>query len=329
MVDGRCEAVLELAEDVPDRYTQDDEVLMRTAAEQVAAAMRGARLRSEAEANVRRLELTLAAARAVAAADSLDAVLETFVRTVHDGAGYGTVEATIALPAAGEQLVIASVMPGGESSAGRRRELAPGTTGLAFTEGRQVHARDAADGSIPGLLQPDAWRSRLATPVLINDQVVAVLSVAEMAPNRYSDRRRAVHADGRRAGGRRPAGSAAARRVGEARQPAGGDALRWPRRWPARPGSSRRCGRPRGTISRQIACGAVTAYLADHETAEQVALVDVDLHGGSIEGMRQPLHAHTTGEVFSHGPPGADRPHLGGPGLPALGARPTASTRRC
>ena len=69
MVDGRCEAVLELAEDVPDRYTQDDEVLMRTAAEQVAAAMRGARLRSEAEANVRRLELTLAAARAVAAAD--------------------------------------------------------------------------------------------------------------------------------------------------------------------------------------------------------------------------------------------------------------------
>ena len=140
MVDGRCEAVLELAEDVPDRYTQDDEVLMGTAAEQVAAAMRGARLRSQAEANVRRLELTLAAARAVAAAASQDAVLETFVRTVREGAGYATVEASIALPATGEQLVVASVMPDGESSAGLRRELAEGTTGLAFTERRQVYA---------------------------------------------------------------------------------------------------------------------------------------------------------------------------------------------
>src|SRR5205085_5295124 len=124
--------------------------------------------------------------RAVAAAASQDAVLETFVRTVHDGAGYGTVEATIALPATGEQLVVASVMAGGESSAGLRRGLAEGTTGLAFTEGRQIYACDATDGSIPGLMLADTWRSRLATPVLINDEVVAVLTVAEMAPNRYT-----------------------------------------------------------------------------------------------------------------------------------------------
>ena len=52
------------------------------------------------------------------------------------------------------------------------------------------------------------------------------------------------------------------------------------------------------TISRLIACGAVTAYVAEPETGEQVALVDVDLHDGSVEGMRRPLYAHTTGQVF-------------------------------
>jgi GAF domain-containing protein len=300
MVDGRCEAVLELAEDVPDRYTQDDEVLMRTAAEQVAAAMRGARLRSEAEANVRRLELTLAAARAVAAADSQDAVLETFVRTVHEGAGYATVEATIALPATGEQLVVASVMPGGESSAGRRRELARGTTGLAFTEGRQVYACDTADGSIPGLLQPDTWRSRLATPVVINDQVVAVLSVAEMAPNSYTAAdelfmqtvAEQVAAALLGAQLRDESAKRASRlevTVAVAEAVAGATGVEPTLRAAA------------NTISRLVACGAVTAYVAEPETGEQVALVDVDLHDGSVEGMRRPLYAHTTGQVFAEG----------------------------
>ena len=300
MVDGRCEAVLELAEDVPDRYTQDDEVLMRTAAEQVAAAMRGARLRSEAEANVRRLELTLAAARAVAAADSRDAVLETFVRTVREGAGYATVEASIALPATGEQLVVASVMPDGESSAGLRRELTEGTTGLAFTERRQVYARDAADGSIPGLLQPDTWRSRLATPVLINDEVVAVLSVADRAPNSYAAADELfmqtvaeqvaaalLGAELRDESAKRASRLEVTVAVAEA--VAGATGVEPTLRAAA------------NTISRLIACGAVTAYVAEPETAEQVALVDVDLHDGSIEGMRKPLHAHTTGEVFSEG----------------------------
>jgi GAF domain-containing protein len=300
MVDGRCEAVLELAEDVPDRYTQDDEVLMRTAAEQVAAAMRGARLRSEAEANVRRLELTLAAARAVAAADSQDAVLETFVRTVREGAGYAAVEATIALPATGEQLVVASVMPDGESSAGLRRELSQGTTGLAFTERRQVYARDTADGSIPGLLYPDTWRSRLATPVLINDQVVAVLGVAEMAPNSFTAAdelfmqtvAEQVAAALLGAQLRDESAKRASRlevTVAVAEAVAGATGVEPTLRAAA------------NTISRLIACGAVTAYVAEPGSGEQVALVDVDLHDGSIEGMRKPLHAHTTGQVFAEG----------------------------
>ena len=59
MVDGRCEAVLELADPAPDRYTQDDEALMITVGEQVAAAVRGIALRAQAEQSARRLELTL------------------------------------------------------------------------------------------------------------------------------------------------------------------------------------------------------------------------------------------------------------------------------
>ena len=109
IVDGRCEAILELADVPPDRYNEDDEALMGTAAEQVAAAIRGAQLRADAQASAHRMERTLEAAKAVAAADSAQDVLETFVATVYEGIGYGAVEASVPLWQTGEQLVTASV----------------------------------------------------------------------------------------------------------------------------------------------------------------------------------------------------------------------------
>jgi GAF domain-containing protein len=298
MVDGRCEAVLELADPAPDRYTPDDEALMITVAEQVAAAMRGIGLRAESEQGARRLALTLQAARAVAAADSADAVLETFVRTLHEAGGYDLVEALVPLPDAGEQLVVASVSRSGETQLGVRRPLGAGAAGRAFREQRQVRVNDALTEDLAYGLPAEQWRSRLATPVLVRGRLVAVLAVAEPEPNRLNEgdelfmqtvaeqvaaallgmelreesRQRAKRLELTVAVAEAVAGTATTEQV-----------LRTAVE----------------TLAGQIECGGVTAFMADPETGEHVALIDRDPQGTVIEGLRRPAGHGTTGKVFA------------------------------
>ena len=125
VVSGRCEAVLELAAGPANAFNDDDTALLTTVAEQVAAAIRGAQLRAESESRAQRLAVTLEAARAVAAVDSPDAVLETFVRTVFDGVGYAAVEASMPLDDR-RQVIVASLDRDGTNHNGviRRRNSA-------------------------------------------------------------------------------------------------------------------------------------------------------------------------------------------------------------
>jgi signal transduction histidine kinase len=300
MVDSRCVAVLELADPAPDRYTEDDEALMITVAEQVAAAVRGIALRSEAEQSARRLELTLRAARAVAAADSADAVLETFVRTVHEGVGYDLVEAMVPVPDAAEQLVVASVSRSQEADRGVRRPLAAGAAGRALLEQRQVTVRDTLTEDLDYGVSAERWRSRLATPVFVQGRLVAVLAVAEREPDRLTE--------GDQLFMQTVAQQVAAALLGmelreESRQRAKrlevtvavAEAI-------AGAATTEQVLRTAAeTLAAQVECGAVTAFVAEPETGEQVALVDRDLQGTLIEGLRRPAGHGTTGKVFASG----------------------------
>ena len=62
--------------------------LMQTVAEQVAATLRGVRLRDESEQRSQRLALTTEVAGAIASAQTIDEVLAAVVETVHQGRGY-------------------------------------------------------------------------------------------------------------------------------------------------------------------------------------------------------------------------------------------------
>jgi signal transduction histidine kinase len=57
MVDGRCEASLSLFHARPGQFELTEHVLMQTVAEQLAAALRSIKLRTESESRARRLEL--------------------------------------------------------------------------------------------------------------------------------------------------------------------------------------------------------------------------------------------------------------------------------
>ena len=299
MVDGRCEAVLELADPAPDRYTQDDEALMITVGEQVAAAVRGIALRAQAEQSARRLELTLQAARAVAAADSADAVLDTFVTTVHEGVGYDLVEASVPLPATDQQVVVASVSRSGVPYVGVKRPLADGSTGRALSEARQVHVHDTLEEAAD-MPAAERWRSRLATPVMVEGRPVAALLIADTEPGRFGPQDELfMQTVAEQVGAAllgmhlRDESTERARRleltVAVAEAIAGAATI------------SEVLRAATDTLADQIDCSAVTAFLAEPETGEQVALFDRDGSGQLIEGLRRPAGHGTTGEVFTSG----------------------------
>ena len=300
MVDDSCVAILELADSPADRYNEDDEALVRTAAEQVAAAIRGVQLRADAEASAQRMQRALEAAKAVAAARSAQDVLETFVQTVYEGVGYAAVEASVPVWSTGEQVVVASVSRVTGSYTGIRRPIESGVTGIAFRESRQVHVRDTHAEMVPGMISPETWRSRMATPVIVDDQVVAVLGISDLEPDRYGEtdhvfmRTVAEQVAAALLGARlRDESEARARRLAVSVAVAGAVAEAATVEETLRAAAR--------ALSEQIGCGAVTAYLADEQAGDQVALVDFDRHGVNVEGMRRPAGLGTTGGVFESG----------------------------
>jgi signal transduction histidine kinase len=300
MVDESCVAILELADSPADSYNEDDEALIYTAAEQVAAAIRGVQLRADAEASAQRMQRALEAAKAVAAADSAQDVLETFVQTVYEGVGYAAVEASVPVLQTNEQVVVASVSRVTGSYTGIRRPIESGVTGIAFREGRQVHVRDTHAEMVPGMLGAETWRSRMATPVVIDDQVVAVLGISDLEPGRYGE---ADHVFMRTVAEQVAAALLGARlrdeSEGRARRLAVSVAVAGAVAEAATVEETLRAAAR--ALSEQIGCGAVTAYLADEQAGDQVALVDFDRNDVNVEGMRRPAGQGTTGEVFATG----------------------------
>ena len=171
------------------------------------------------------------------------------------------------------------------------------------------------------------WRSRLATPVLVDDRVVAVLGISDLEPDRYGEADRlfmqtvAEQVAAALLGARlRDESERRARRLGVSVAVAAAVAEAETVEEVLRAAAQ--------ALSEQIGCGAVTAFIADPERGEQVALVDFDRHGGDIEGMRRPAGEGTTGRVFETG-------HQRGSTSPPTrtnscrGSRAASSTARC
>ena len=135
MLDGRCIAVIEVASRPRNRFDDSDRALMTAVAEQLAAAMRGVRLRNESERRAQRLALTASVASAVAAADTVDGVLRAAVDAIFDPTDYGAVSAVLALHDSGEYTVLADRVRVGASVEGTRRPLRSGAAGAALERG--------------------------------------------------------------------------------------------------------------------------------------------------------------------------------------------------
>jgi GAF domain-containing protein len=169
MLDGRCVAVLEVASRPMNQFDHSDEALMAAVAEQLAAALRGVRLRSESERRSQRLALAASLASAVAEADGVQAVLRAAADAIFDPTDYGAVTAVLGVPETGEYTVVTDRVRVGESTEGARLPVAAGAAGRALTTGEQIVV-----GNLDGDAPPLAYQSALVTPVFEGPTAAAI-----------------------------------------------------------------------------------------------------------------------------------------------------------
>jgi two-component system, NarL family, sensor histidine kinase UhpB len=188
IVDGRCEAILELVDELPDRYSEDDEVLMRTVAEQVAAAMRGALVRAESERRAERLAVSLEVAQAIDGTETVEQTLRAAGDAVRRLVACDGVAAFIGLPN-GDQLALVDAQQDGGTVEGMRRPAGVSYTGRVFETGCQLNIGNAT--SRPDF---DPWRptafiydSVLVTPVRSEGRIAALIGLYDKRPDRFDE----------------------------------------------------------------------------------------------------------------------------------------------
>ena len=186
LVDGVCVAALHVADLEPDRFDETEASLLRAVAEQVAAALRGARLRAESERRAGRLAVTLQVATAVAGERTVDSTLRAAVRAIAASIEAHAFAAFIPLLETGEQECVIAVDPVGGVEA-ERRPLEGITTGAVLTGAGQVNISDTRthDGYRPWR-EDSPYRSVLLTPVVIDDRVAAAIGLYSLEPHRFN-----------------------------------------------------------------------------------------------------------------------------------------------
>ena len=183
--EGGVSAAIAIYDHRRDRFDSADATLMRTVAEQVAATLRGVRLRDESEQRARRLALTTEVAGAIASAQTVDEVLAAVVETVYQGRGYSAAVAIRVLPETGEQVVVANLGADGTTAPGLRRPLGAGTVGAVIAAREQIVLGDATAHPAFDWPAPVPLPSELLTPVVVDGECLAVLGVYDEARNRF------------------------------------------------------------------------------------------------------------------------------------------------
>ena len=217
MIDRRCEAVIGLSDLRADQFDDSDALLMRTLAEQVAAALRGAALREESDRRATRLNVVAEVARALRAPETVEQALHDAAQAI---SRYTRLLRAHRL-ARGARLGRA---PGGLCARPRHRCLHPGCASPpapASRERRSPPARCCASAgpvtTPPSLAGPRPEQLRPDRPRDGAGRLCGGACDLGRAPQLVRQRRRGAGQGDRRPHRRRNPRGAAARGVGSAR----------------------------------------------------------------------------------------------------------------
>jgi GAF domain-containing protein len=300
VIDGRAEALIEVAATEPDAFDEDDAALLRTVAGQLAANLRGVRLRADLERRARQLEVASRVAAFVSRAETVEQALRLAARAVSEQAGYEWVGATLALHDSDEQIQVAELGPGGSGSDLVRRPLGEGLIGAAITSASQI--------SVPDVRQDErfSWpreidiRSEIVTPIVVEGRAVAAIDVCDRRTNQFdrfdaalisviadqlaaSWRGIVLRDESRRRTDRLTLACEVAKLVAEAAT------------------AEQLLGAVAQLVKRHTGAGNFTATLIDHQTGEQVFVADVSHHPEPFQPFRRSLDCGIVGEVLASG----------------------------
>jgi GAF domain-containing protein len=297
MLDGRCVAVLEVASRPMNQFDHSDEALMTAVAEQLAAALRGVRLRNESERRAQRLALTASVATAVASADTARAVLRAAVDAIFEPTDYGAVTAILALPDSEEHLVVTDRVRVGASIEGSRRPIHHGAAGQALATGEQIVVGRLGEPGDP--VVPLAHQSALVTPVF-DGATAAALALYDHRPNRFDSADATLMqtvaeqvASALRGVRLRDESEQRSQRLALTTEVAGAIA-------PAQT-IDEVLKAVVATVHRGRGYSAAMAIRVVPETGEQVVVANLGDEGTTAVGLRRPIDAGTVGTVIASG----------------------------
>ena len=124
-----------ISDEHPNWFDSDDEELVKTIADHVAAAIRAVQLREESARQAQRLSLAADIAKLLAAEQTTEGALRVAALAVHGRANYDAVMAITVLEESAEQLVVADVGADRDGFAGMRRPIGTGITARTVASG--------------------------------------------------------------------------------------------------------------------------------------------------------------------------------------------------
>ena len=145
LVGRRCEAVIGLSDLRADQFDASDALLMRTLAEQVAAALRGTALREESERRATRMSVIAEVARALRSPETVEGAVLAAAHAITRHTGYASLTAWLVDHPAGEREAIFARDRGTDIYTGLRVPLGSGIPGAAITSGKVLRLGRAGD----------------------------------------------------------------------------------------------------------------------------------------------------------------------------------------
>ena len=183
VVNRRCEAVIGLSDLRADQFDNSDALLMRTLADQVAAALQGAALREESDRRATRLNVIAEVARALRSPESVEQALHDAAQAISRYTGYSGLTAWLVEPLTGDRRAVFARDRGTDAYTGLRVPATAGIPGAAIASGKVLRLGRAGDHpafSWPGR-EPN--NSILIAPVMVEDTCAAALVISDEHPN--------------------------------------------------------------------------------------------------------------------------------------------------
>ncbi|HEY3765561.1 MAG TPA: GAF domain-containing protein [Gaiellales bacterium] len=318
LVGRRCEAVIGLSDLRADQFDDSDALLMRTLAEQVAAALRGTALREESERRATRLNVVAEVARVLRSPETVEQALHDTAQAISRYTGYSGLTAWLLDRLTGEREAVFARDRGTDVYKGLRVPAAAGIPGAAITSGKVLRLGRAGDHpafSWPGR-EPN--NSVLIAPVMVEGVCAAALVISDEHPNWFdTDDEELVKTIADH--------TAAAIRAVQLREESARQAQRLSLAADiAKLLASEQT--PEGalrvaveSVHSRASYDAVMAVMVLEETAEQMVIADVGADREGFAGMRRPIGTGITARTVSSGEQNLINGHEDDPSYAAWG----------